>query len=185
MEITVADQSATSQGNRPVLHKRDVSNGNSGWFKQGVAQRKTHGMAGSKTYKIWSGIMSRCYTLSATGFANYGGRGICVCEEWHKFECFIADMGECPPGNSIDRIDVNGNYEPGNCRWATRKEQNRNQRDLVMLTLNGKTQCMAAWAEELSIPAGTIRSRIRYGWRDERILTTKPRIHKEYSNAKR
>ncbi len=168
-----------------ALRKRDVSKGNVAWFKPGVSQTKTHGMSRSKTYKIWSGIMSRCYTKSATGFANYGGRGVSVCNDWHRFEGFIEDMGECPHGHSIDRIDVNGNYEPGNCRWASRKEQNRNQRDLVMMTLNGKAQCMSAWAEELGIPAGTIRSRILYGWSDERTLTTKPRAHKEYSNAKR
>ena len=182
----LAELSGTSQASQSALpRKRDVSRGNKAWFKRGVAQREKHGLSKTKTYKIWSGMLSRCYTPSATGFANYGGRGISVCDRWRIFDNFIADMGECPEGSSIDRIDANGNYEPSNCRWSSRKEQNRNQRDLVMLTLHGRTQCVAAWGEELGITAGTIHSRIRYGWDVERILTTQPRRHKEYVNAKR
>ena len=178
-----ATQNETSQANARVLPRKRHCSSNKAWFQPGVAQRQTHGMANSATYRVWSGILSRCKTASASGYANYGGRGIGVCERWLSFENFISDMGEKPDGMSIDRINSDDDYSPDNCRWASRKEQNRNQRDLLYLTLNGKTQCASAWSEELGINAGTIRSRIRYGWSDDRILTTPSRAHKVYRNA--
>ena len=82
----------------------------------------------SKTYQCWRKMRTRCENPNATRYADYGGRGITVCERWHDFAGFLADMGEQPPGLTLDRKDNDGNYEPGNCRWATRAEQNRNQR---------------------------------------------------------
>ena len=73
-------------------------------------------------------MRTRCENPNATRYADYGGRGITVCDRWHDFAGFLADMGEQPPGLTLDRKDNDGNYEPGNCRWATRAEQNRNQR---------------------------------------------------------
>lgn len=87
-----------------------------------------HGKVGSRTYASWSAMKLRCLNRQYGRFADYGGRGITICDRWMKFENFLADMGERPEGATLDRIDNEGNYEPGNCRWATVAEQNRNQR---------------------------------------------------------
>lgn len=127
----------------------------------------------TRTYSIWLGMRSRCYNRNEPAFANYGGRGIAICERWDEFASFLADMGEAPAGLSIDRINNNGNYEPGNCRWATPAEQSRNTRQNVMLTFRGKTQCVTDWADEVGIADTVLRARLfSYGWPLERALTT-------------
>ena len=87
-----------------------------------------HGMEGTRTYRSWDGMLQRCHNPRNPRYPDYGGRGITVCERWCSFANFYADMGERPEGTSIDRIDNDGNYELGNCRWATASEQQRNQR---------------------------------------------------------
>lgn len=89
-----------------------------------------HARKGARTalHRAWSMMLDRCKNPRNIGFKNYGGRGIAVCERWHKFENFLADMGDRPEGMSIDRINNDGNYEPRNCRWATRSQQQRNKR---------------------------------------------------------
>lgn len=91
--------------------------------------KKTHGQSGTRTYRIWKGMHGRCKHPKTNGYKNYGGRGIKVCKRWSSFENFLEDMGECPDGFSIDRIDVNGNYEPANCRWILLKDQAKNRRN--------------------------------------------------------
>lgn len=113
-----------------------------------------------RAYVSWQQMIYRCYLPTRLAFKDYGGRGIKVCDRWLKFENFLADMGERPEGDwSIDRMDTNGNYEPGNCRWATRLQQNQNRRGNHAVEFNGKTQTLRQWARELGINYKTLHSR--------------------------
>ncbi len=103
--------------------KREVSSANR------VAALTVHGMSKTPTWNTWRSMHKRCLYSDFIGYALYGGRGISVCPEWGLFETFYRDMGARPPGKSLDRIDTNGNYEPGNCRWATPAEQGQNRRN--------------------------------------------------------
>jgi hypothetical protein len=98
--------------------------GGCGRLKHGHCRRGRH----TRVWNAWHAMMQRCYNPNLRCYPAYGGRGICVCERWHSFVNFLADMGEPPPGLSIDRSNNDGNYEPDNCGWATRSEQQRNQR---------------------------------------------------------
>lgn len=122
-------------------------------------------------------MMTRYTNPKVKEYPDYGGRGIKVCERWHSFENFLTDMGERPPGMSIDRHPNNdGNYEPGNCRWATRTQQARNKRNSRLLTVNGVTRCVAEWAEIMGVRDSVIRDRLRGGWSEEdAVLKPLPR----------
>jgi len=97
-----------------------------------MAHRHKAGEKETRVYRAWANMRTRCTNPKAPNYPRYGGRGVTVCERWRHFENFLADMGEPPPGKSLDRYPDNaGNYEPGNCRWATLSEQNRNLRKLA------------------------------------------------------
>lgn len=140
-----------------------------------------HKMTGSRIYSIWQAMKSRCYYDKNKRFKDYGGRGITVCDEWkNSFISFYewsmkngydenAERGQC----TIDRIDVNGNYEPNNCRWATIKQQANNTRRNHFIEYNGKTQTVSQWANELGVEPDSIFNRLQKGFTEEEALTLK------------
>lgn len=121
----------------------------------------------------WRAMRQRCYYAKFKQYADYGGRGIIVCERWKdSFENFLEDMGPKPsPQHSLDRKDTDGNYTPENCRWATKLEQAQNARSNVLLTFQGKTQTISAWAKEIGMNYDTLKFRIQLGWPVEEALT--------------
>lgn len=137
------------------------------------ARSKTHGRSGSPEHNAWMHMNDRCYNKSSKEYRSYGGRGIRVCLRWRRsFANFFKDMGsKISPQHSLDRVDNNGNYEPSNCRWATRKQQARNTRTSRFLTHSGVRACVAQWAEWTGISQTSIYQRLRRGWSVHRTLT--------------
>jgi hypothetical protein len=121
-------------------------------------------------------MRSRCNNPNVPAFPNYGGRGIKVCARWDDFPNFLADMGEPPPGMSIDKIDNNRGYSPENCRWLSMADQNRNCRDNVYLTVRGETKCLSEWARSSGISQQTLSRRMAKGWTPETIISTPPAL---------
>jgi len=110
------------------------------------------GRSKTKEYRAWSKLFDKCYNSKDHKYYIYGKRGIKVCQRWKSFDNFLADMGKAPtPKHSIDRIDVNGDYEPSNCRWATIKEQANNKTTNVFVTYNGETKTLVQWAEHFNV----------------------------------
>jgi len=132
-----------------------------------------HGMTKTKTHNIWNEILRRCLNPSSQAFKNYGGRGIRVCDRWLIFVNFLTDMGECPQGDySIERIDVNGNYEPGNCIWLPRRQQLLNTRRNRRVTIAGETKPLILWCQQFNCRYKLVYDRItKLGWTPERALT--------------
>lgn len=130
-----------------------------------------HGQCVSREYRCWSHMLERCNNQHTENWNNYGGRGITVCERWLIFENFFADMGECPEGFSIERLNNDGSYGPGNCVWADTATQSRNKRSNVRLTHDGKTMSLADWSRALKLNTGTIVARRKRGWPTNKILS--------------
>ena len=133
----------------------------------------------AKEYSAWRSMKSRCYNSNIKGFHRYGGRGIRVCDRWREpdgqgYLNFVADMGRCPPEcNSVDRENLDGNYEPGNCRWATVEQQNENTSTNVYLTAFGETKCASRWSKDLGIPYRPILRKLKRGIPHEQCLDPK------------
>jgi len=134
------------------------------------SRRLTHGQSRTDTYNVWNTMHSRCENPKVQNYPRYGGRGIKVCERWASYVNFIADMGERPEGGTIERKNNDGNYEPGNCVWATVKCQQNNRSTNVLISALGKTQTIQQWAEELQINPGTIAWRIRNGCEGQGVV---------------
>jgi hypothetical protein len=116
-------------------------------------------------------MWTRCERRENSNYRHYGGAGITVCDRWKNFESFLADMGERPDGYTLDRIDGTKGYTPGNCRWATPKEQMRNRKDNCRITYNGQTLCLAEWTERLAMGKDVLGQRLRRGWTVQRAFT--------------
>lgn len=129
-----------------------------------------HNHTGTKIYAIWRGMRERCFNADNKKYKYYGGRGITVCERWRdSFALFLKDMGEPSKGLTLDRIDNDGDYEPSNCRWATRKQQAINRR-IRRFTLNGETLSVAEWSQRLGLKKPALSRRLRR-WPLEKALS--------------
>lgn len=133
---------------------------------------KTHEQYRTREYQAWANMKARCENPNNTRYHRYGGRGIKVCDRWkNSFEAFLADMGKSN-GLTIDRINNDGDYEPGNCRWATVREQSQKTCRIRLLSFNGETLSVAEWARRLGIRANTLTMRLNtYKWPLEKALT--------------
>lgn len=143
---------------------------------EAIQRRVTHGYSRTPTYQAWRAMKERCGNPKTNSFHRWGGRGIRVCERWQSsFENFLADMGEKPPGLTVDRIDNDGDYEPGNCRWATRQQQAKNRSTARLLTFEGTTASLTDWAHRTGLHKVVIFNRLAAGWTLAAALTTPPR----------
>lgn len=169
-------------GNKCVVCGKYLINGDTkscGCYKKErqVEANTKHNLKNKRVYNIWLGIKARCYNKNSDNFKYYGGRGIKICDEWLNnpvaFYNWSMENGYSEK-LEIDRIDNDKNYSPNNCRWTTRKNQNRNSSHNNFITYNGKTKCLTEWAEELGIKRTTLSGRINiYHWTIERAFETK------------
>lgn len=159
------------------VHSGNLRKGNTkscGCLKKLQATKHGHTthLTASREYSVWASMRRRCDNPNNPRFPRYGARGIKVCERWTRFENFIADMGPCPYGLTIERINNAKGYQPDNCKWATYGEQNRNSSQTRRLTLSGVTLCLQDWCKRTGLTRNDINRRLRKGWTDEKILTT-------------
>jgi len=140
-----------------------------------MQSRERHGMSNSPEFTAWAHMRSRCKNSNSQYYFRYGGRGVKVCKEWDKsFSSFLADMGKRPSiWHSLERINLDGDYEPSNCKWALKKEQMRNTSRNSQITIGGVTRLLCEWVEISGINPTTLRGRIRARWPDDKILDKK------------
>lgn len=135
--------------------------------------RYKHGLSQSGLHRTWRHMKTRCMNKKSPDYHNYGGRGISICDEWkNNFQSFYdwAMASGYAANLTIERINNDGNYEPSNCRWATKAEQTRNRRNVVKLSYNGRTLSCAEWSAELGLSPGTVNNRLHKGWSVEECL---------------
>ncbi len=159
-------------------HLRQGSTKSCGCYNREVAasRRTKHGGARRPEYRIWAGIRTRCRNPNASGYENYGARGIKVCDRWEDFEAFLADMGARPsPEHSIERRDNHADYSPENCYWADRMTQNNNSRSNVPITIDGVTRNVSQWNRVYGVVHVRLaRERLARGWQPYLAFTTPP-----------
>ena len=141
----------------------------------GAKRNRTHGLTGTRLYRIWKDMRNRCRNKNVPGYPSWGGRGIRVCEEWGSFEPFFDwSVKHGYEGSlTLDRLDNNGDYTPENCRWVTMKEQSLNRRSNVYLTYDGVTKHLSEWDTAIGAARpGRVRARLNAGWTVEQAVTT-------------
>jgi hypothetical protein len=172
-------------GRMPLVAQEGLLRGDTtscGCYQREVAKKAntTHGRAGcvdgkcvDRTYRVWVGMLGRCYTPSNNRYKWYGAKGVTVCDRWrYSFENFLADMGERPPGLTLDRWpDKSGPYSPGNCRWATRKQQNSNKDNNLMVEYEGEVMTLTEAAGRCGIVYGTLNGRYHRGLRGDALFS--------------
>ncbi|MHC3450821.1 hypothetical protein [Streptomyces prasinus] len=142
-------------------------------IREAASRPRTHGQAHTPLYKRWRAMIERTRNPNASEYHNYGGRGIKVCDQWQSFEAFAADMGATfDEVLTLERRNVNGDYSPENCYWATTKQQTRNRRNNHVIEWSGRRMVVTDWAELLGLKPNTLIYRLRRGWQLERALTT-------------
>lgn len=173
-ECACACGKATLASTKKLRNGRRVS---CGCFRleSAIASRLKHGHSSngrvSPEMRIWMGMRSRCNNPSHPGYGLYGGRGVRVCERWNDFSAFLSDMGHRPsPDHSIERKNNNGDYEPGNCVWATVHEQTRNRRSNVRVMFRGQSMCATDAARVAGINTCTLLWRVKQGWPESRLF---------------
>jgi len=166
-------------GNRKIITSYSLQSGQAkscGCFQRELAKIRhtTHGMTNTKIYEVWQHMHSRCRDKADKSYKDYGSRGIKVCKRWLNFETFYKDMGECPEGLMLDRIDNNKGYFPDNCQWVTPKESANNKRTNILIEHQGQYRTLSQWADKIGIKYPALWDRIRNAhWPIERALTEK------------
>lgn len=154
-------------------------------FPRGGERHGKHGLSHRPEYRAWQQMRLRCHDPKHAAYPNYGGRGIFVCERWLKSPtAFLADMGPRPsPKHELDRRDNSGPYSPENCRWASRKENDRNRRSNRLVAAGGVTRTLIEWSERTGIPQDTLKHRLDSGWTADRAVSTPVRPRRSKRQA--